>query len=176
MPEYKEILARSVRHVNYRQLFASVSESPEDFAVVFELMFDPDEKVARHAGWICEKVSGRSPWLFSEEALARMARLVVITPFTGLQRLLLTMILNLGLPDDMPVDLINVSFERMISPRSPVAVQVLSMKLLYEFTKREPDFRTELRACLESADEESYTTGYRSARKNILKKLQKALA
>ncbi len=54
-----------------------------------------------------------------------------------------------------------------------VSDQVLSMKLLYEFTKREPDFKPELQAYLESVDVESYTTGYRSTRKNILKKLQK---
>jgi len=170
---YKEILAQSVQHINYRQLFADVSESPEDFSLVFELMFDENEKVAWHAAWICEKVSERSPHFFSKKAIERIVTLAISTVFTGLQRLLLSMILNLGLPDEIPVDFINLSFERMISPKSPVAVQVLSMKILYEFTKCEPDLKAELKAYLESVDIENYTTGYRSARKNILKKLQK---
>jgi len=170
---YKELLAQSAHCINYKQLFADVSESSEDFSIVFELMFDKNEKTAWHAAWICEKVSERSPHFFSEKAIEQIVALAISTIFTGLQRLLLSMILNLGLPNEISVDFINLSFERMISPKSPVAVQVLSMKVLHEFTKREPDLKAELKAYLESIDIENYTSGYRSARKNILKKLQK---
>ena len=173
--DYKEILAQSVQYIDYKQLFADVSESPEDFSVVFKLMFDENEKVAWHAAWICEKVSERSPHFFSEKAIEQIVTLAISTAFTGLQRLLLSMVLNLGLPNEIPVDFINLSFERMISPKSPVAVQVLSMKILYEFTKHEPDLKAELKVYLESIDVENYTTGYKSARKNILKKLQKEM-
>jgi len=171
MTNFKEILSKPVSQINYKVLFAEVSESYEDFCVVFELMFDADEKTAWHAAWICEKVSERSPHFFTKKSVERMVELAVSTVFTGLQRLLLSIILNLGLPDEVPVEFINISFERMISQKSPVAVQVLSMKILYEFTKREPDFKAELRAYLESIDVENYTVGYRSARKNILKRI-----
>lgn len=168
---YREILAQSVQHINYKELFTVVSNNPEDFSTVFELMFDSNEKISWHAAWICEKVSERSPAFFSGKDIDRIVDLAIFTIFTGVQRLLLSMILNLGLPRDIPVEFINLSFERMISPKSPVAVQVLSMKILYEFTKREPDFKAELKAYLESVDIDNYTVGYRSARKNILNKL-----
>lgn len=171
MTNFKEILSKPVSQINYKVLFAEVSENYEDFCVVFELMFDADEKIAWHATWICEKVSERSPHFFTAKNIEQVVELAVSTTFTGLQRLLLSMILNLGLPNEIPVEFINISFERMISQKSPVAVQVLSMKILYEFTKREPDFKTELKSYLESVDIENYTAGYRAARKNILKKL-----
>jgi len=171
MTNFKEILSKPVSQINYKVLFAEVSESYEDFCVVFELMFDADEKTAWHAAWICEKVSERSPHFFTKKSVERVVELAVSTTFTGLQRLLLSIVLNLGLPDEVSVEFINISFERMISQKSPVAVQVLSMKILYEFTKREPDFKTELKTYLESIDIENYTAGYRAARKNILKKL-----
>ena len=170
---YKEILSKPVSQINYKVLFAEVSESYEDFCIVFELMFDADEKTAWHAAWICEKVSERSPHFFTEKSVERMVELAVSTAFTGLQRLLLSTILNLGLPDEIPVEFINISFERMISPKSPVAVQALSMKILYEFTKREPDFKAELKAYLESIDIENYTVGYRSAKKIFSKEFEK---
>jgi len=173
MTNFKEILSKPVSQINYKVLFAEVSESYEDFCIVFELMFDADEKTAWHAAWICEKVSERSPHFFTEKSVERMVELAVSTAFTGLQRLLLSTILNLGLPDEIPVEFINISFERMISPKSPVAVQALSMKILYEFTKREPDFKAELKAYLESIDIENYTVGYRSAKKIFSKEFEK---
>jgi len=170
---YREILAQSIRHVNYRNLFTVVSGNQDDFFIVFELMFDENEKVAWRAGWVCEKASEKSPDFFSEREIERIIRLVISTNFTGLQRLSLSILLNLGLPKEVPVEFLNISFERMISPKSPVAVQVLSMKILYEFTRFEPDFKAELKAYLESVNIDNYTAGYRAARKNTLKKLQK---
>ncbi|NDV46563.1 hypothetical protein D0T49_05840 [Paludibacter sp. 221] len=171
MINYKEILAQPVQKTNYHQLFDIVRNSPEDFKVVFELMFDENEKTAWHAAWICEKVSETHPDYFSEKSLQRIVELAVSTNYTGLQRLLLSMILNMGLPEDIPVEFINVCFERMVSPKSPTGVQALSMKILFEFSKKVPDFKPELKAYLESVDIENYTAGFVTARKHILKKL-----
>lgn len=171
MNGFKEILEQSIQHINYRELFDTVSKSSEDFAIIFELMWDNKEKVAWHAGWICEKVSERSPRYFTDKHIQRIINLSITTSFTGLQRLLLSMILNLSLPEEIPVDFINVCFERMISPKSPTAVQTLSMKLLYETVKREPDLKQEFLAYLQSIEIQNYTTGYISARNNILKNL-----
>lgn len=168
---YKEILAETVTSSTYKDLFEAASNNLDEFQVVFELMFEKKEKIAWRAGWICEKVSEVSPHFFTESLMKRIIDLVVETPYAGLQRSLLSMVLNLGLPVDVSVDFINLSFDRMISPKSPISVQVLSMKVLYEFTKREPDLKRELKVYLESIDVNNYSVGYRSARKNILKKL-----
>ena len=168
---YKEILSQPISRIDYRVLFAEASESYEIFSVVFELMFDADEKTAWHSAWVCEKVSERSPHFYSEKQLKRIIELAVSTNFSGLQRLLLSIVLKLGLPAEISVEFINICFERMVSPKSPTAVQALSMKILCEFTKFEPDFKAELKVYLESIDIENYTVGYRSTRKNILKKL-----
>ena len=168
---YRQLLSQPASKIKYETLFAEASGSPEVFSEIFELMFNADEKTAWHASWVCEKVSERSPHFYSEKQLERIIALAVATNFTGLQRLLLSIVLNLGLPAEIPVEFINTCFERMISLKSPVAVQVLSMKILHDFTKREPDFKGELKNYLESVDIENYSAGYRSARKTVLKKL-----
>ncbi|MDL2289813.1 hypothetical protein LJB95_00220 [Paludibacteraceae bacterium OttesenSCG-928-F17] len=169
--DYKEILAQSVQHINYRTLFDSVSASKKDFLIVFDLMWDTHEKVAWHAGWICEKVSEKKPSFFTKKHIQRIIELSTTTPFTGLQRLLLSMVLNLPMPTQFPVEFIDTCFERMISMKSPTAVQVLSMKILYEIVKKEPDFLCEFKAYLESVEVEYYTVGYKSARNKILNNL-----
>ena len=171
MNNFKQILSSPASLPKYEILFAEASASHEVFFEIFELMFDADEKIAWHASWVCEKVSERSPHFYTEKQLERIVALAVSTNFTGLQRLLLSIILNLGLPAEVSVEFINTCFERMVSLKSPVAVQVLSMKILYEFTQRESDFKGELKNYLESVDVENYSAGYRSARKTVLKKL-----
>ncbi len=165
---YREQLAGPVTRAECRRLCDVVSESPADFAGMFSLMCDADERVAWHAAWVCEQASRRSPWLFTPEAVERVLGLAGATSFAGVQRLTLTMLLRLGLPEVVPVAFINQCFERMSSPKVPVAVQVLSMKLLYELARREPAFREELRVCLETVDVDCYTVGYRTARRRVL--------
>ena len=106
-----------------------------------------------------------------EKAVCRIAELAVSSRFSGQQRLALSAVLHLGLPENISVELINTCFERMLSPKSPTAVQALSMKLLFAFCQREPDFKQELKACLSSVDIENYSVGFKTVRKNILREL-----
>lgn len=171
--EYKEILIRPIQKIDFQQLLINAIEDNDAFSTLFDLMFDENEKIAWRASWVCEKVSEKHPDYFSESAIYKIIGLAIETPYTGLQRCVLSMLLNISLPQDVSVEFINISFERMISPKSPVAVQVLSMKLLYEFCKHEPDFKIELKNYHESIDPNEYSVGYRTARNNILKKLNK---
>jgi hypothetical protein len=59
----------------------------------------------------------------------------------------------------------------MVSPKSPIAVQALSMKMLYSICEKEPDLKPELIAYLENIDFECYSPGFNSTRRNIIKKL-----
>lgn len=170
---YKEILSRPVNRIDFTSILQAAIDDTDVFQTIFDQMFDPNEKIAWRSAWICEKVSEKYPDYFSEPAVNKIIELALSTPYTGVQRLTLSMLFNLPLPEEIPVDLINVSFERMVSPKSPTAVQVLSMKLLFLFSRREPDFAIELKSYLESVDADEYTVGYQTARRNILKKLSK---
>ena len=165
---FREQLTGTMMRAECHRLCDVVSGSSECFDAMFALMFDADRQVAWHAAWVCEQASRRSPWLFTRQAVERVLDLAATTPLAGVQRLTLTMLLRLGLPEEMPVAFINRCFERMMSPQSPVAVQVQSMKLLHGLARREPAFREELRVCLEAADIDCYTTGYRTARRKVL--------
>lgn len=141
------------------------------FEELYALMFDPDVKVAWRAAWACEKVCEQKPGYFISGKYNEITRLAVTSTHDGIQRGCLSMLLILPLPDELPVDLINSCFERMISPKSAIAVQALSMKMLYRFCLVEPAFVPEMLACLESVSPDDYSKGVNAARRNILKKL-----
>lgn len=168
---YRELLSSPLYRNSFEIALQDVKTSIDTFNEVYNLMFDKNEKMAARAAWLCEKVSEQLPGYFSEQALPQIMELSIKASYNGLQRLTLTILLNLGLPDEVSVDFINVCFERMISPKYPTAVQVLSMKILYELTKSEPDFRSELQSYLDTIEIENYSVGYQTARRNIMKKL-----
>lgn len=168
---YLEHLCRplSKRFVDY--IVMEIFANPSDFDFVYKLIFDASEKVAWRAAWACQKISEKHPEWFTNKRFLELALFTISTSHGGLQRGCLSILNNIPLPDPIPVDFLNACFEWMISSKSLVAVQVLSMKMVHKICKVEPDFRSELIAYLENMNFEDYSPGFECSRNNILKAL-----
>jgi hypothetical protein len=153
------------------QLVLEVFATPADIVTVYRLIFDKDDKVAWRAAWACQKISERYPGWFTGSQFIEIALLTLSNPHGGLQRGCLSVLNNLPVPPSVPVEFINACFTRMVSPSSPIAVQCLSMKILYRICLLEPGFIPELKAYLENIDPGVYSAGFRSTRSHILKAL-----
>jgi len=168
---YREQLSRPISKNFLEQLVRNVLDHPKDFQLIFQLIFDADNKVAWRAAWACAKVSEKHPDWFAEIQVLEIMKFTVSVTHGGVHRGCLSILSNLPLPNPIPVDFINACFDWMTSPKFPIAVQSLSMKILYSICQREPELSIELIAYLENVDFESYSAGFNSTRKNILKKL-----
>ena len=169
--DYREHLSRPLSKRYVDNLVLEVFSNPRDFDTVYQLIFDPDEKVRWRAAWACQKISEKHPQWFNDQYFFELANLALSTSHGGLHRGCLSIIKNISLPENIPVEFINACFDWMISPKYPIAVQALSMRILYSVCKRESDFIPEFIAYLESVDVECYSPGFKSTRKNILKLL-----
>lgn len=169
---YREQLSRPISKNFLDQLVLYIFEHPEDFQLVFQLIFDIDTKVAWRAAWACAKISEKHPDSFTEIQVLEIMGFTVVLSHGGTHRGCLSILSNLPLPNTIPVEFINACFEWMISPKFPIAVQSLSMKILYSICQKESELSFELRAYLENLDFECYSSGFNSTRKNILKKLK----
>lgn len=169
--DYREHLLRpmTLRFVDY--LVEEVLLHPGDFAIVYRLIFDEDEKVAWRAAWACQKISEIHPEWFTETHFNELIKLVLNTTNGGLHRGCLSVLNNIAIPQPISVELLNVCFEWMISPRFPIAVQALSMKMIYRFCMIEPGIIPEFLTYLEAITPDDYSKGFNAARNNILKKL-----
>lgn len=150
----------------------NIFENPDDFQIVYQLVFDSDKTVAWRAAWACTKISERTPEWFSEQQVQEIIVFALSVSSNSLLRGCLAIILNLPLPQNISVHFINACFDWMISPKFPIAVQSLSMKIMFEICQKQPDFSSELKVYLENVDTSCFSAGFNSTRKNILKKLK----
>jgi len=169
--DYREQLKNpaSLRYID--KIAFEALQQHADFLQLFSLIFDEDKNVAWRAAWACQKISEKQSKWFTKEQFLKLTELVISTTHGGLQRGCLSILNNLPLPEPIPVELINACFDWMVSEKSPIAVQALSMKLLCKICKKEPDFIPEFKAYLENIDIESYSAGFKSMRKNVFKAL-----
>ena len=169
--DYREHLIRPLSRHFVDQLVQEIFINPADSKIIYQLIFDPEVKVAWRAAWACQKISEvHSEW-FGDAQFNELASLAISTVHGGLQRGCLSILLNLPIPNPIQVEFINACFEWMVSPKSPIAVQAISMKILFRICCIEPDFKPELRAYLENVDASAYSAGFNSTRKNVLKLL-----
>jgi hypothetical protein len=169
--DYREQLSRPLSKHYVDSLVLEVFDNPSDFDSVYQLIFDPNEKVRWRAAWACQKISEKYPQWFNDQHFFELANLALSTTQGGLHRGCLSIIRNISLPENIPVEFINACFDWMISPKYPIAVQALSMRIGYAICKRESDFIPEFIAYLENVDVECYSPGFKSTRKNVFKML-----
>jgi hypothetical protein len=140
--DYRERLFRPLSKHFVDNIALEIFANPTDFDIVYNLIFDSNDKVAWRAAWACQKISEKQPELFTLQQTNKLIELAISTKHGGLHRGCLSTLYNLTLPNPIPVDFINACFEWMISPKFPIAVQAYSMKMLYRICLYEPDFST----------------------------------
>lgn len=170
--DYRALLSQPLSKDFVDKLVQNIFENPDDFQILYQLVFDTDKTVAWRAGWACTKISEKHPEWFSEKLVLEIMEYSLSVSSASVLRGCLAMILNVLLPENVPVHFINACFDWMISPRFPIAVQSISMKILFEICQKQPDFNAELKAYLDNIDVNCYSAGFNSTRKNILKKLK----
>lgn len=170
--DYRNQLLRPLSKRYVDQLVFEVFANPVDFNLVFQLIFDSDERVAWRAAWACQKMSEKYPEWFTVEQFYELSSLSISTTHSGVRRGCLGILNQLALPESLPVALINACFDWMASQKSAIAVQALSMKMLGRICENEPAFIPELVACLSAIDYDNYSPGFKTTRKKILKRLK----
>ena len=171
--DYRTHLLRPLSRHFVDILVQEIFVNPSDAVLIYRLIFDADVTVAWRAAWAYQKISEKHPDWFNATQFMEIASLTITSAHGGLQRGCLSVLNNLPVPESISVDFINACFDWMVSPKSPIAVQALSMKMLYRICLIEPGFTPELIAYLENVDISDYSPGFKSTRKKVLNALTK---
>lgn len=151
-------------------IVASVQDNPEDFQLLYSLIKSEETKISWRAAWACEKLSESCPqWFISK--YEEITNLALSIKHSGTKRLLLSILYNLPVPSQFPVELYNFCLEKMISPDEAIAIQALSVKLAYKIALKEPELLSEICLYLENAETEYFSTGVKNCIRNVLKKI-----
>ncbi len=151
-------------------IVVSVQNSPEDFGQLYSLIKSQDTKISWRAAWACEKLSESNPEWFIPK-YEEITKLTFSTKHSGTKRLFLSILYNLPVPSEFPVELYNFCLEKMLSPDEAIAIQALSVKLAYKIALKEPELLSEIRLYLENAEMEYFSTGVKNCIRNVLKKI-----
>ena len=99
---------------------------------------------------------------------------VISEKHEGKKRLLLTLLLRQPFEcDTLRTDFIDFCFETIQSSHESCSNRALCMKLAYEQCRFFPEFLSELSNCLEIISAESLSSGLKTTRRNVMKKILK---
>lgn len=169
--EFRELLSGPTSKKATEKIAAWVCNEPEAFPDLYSLIFADDNKVSWRAIWACEKLAELS-WEWFADKKQELIELLMHTTHGGKKRLLLSILYNFPTECIFSIELLNTCMEWMLSPKEPIAVQALSIKLAYKLCAYEPELFIELKIYLEGAQTDYLSPGVKSTIKNVLQKLK----
>ena len=142
---------------------------------LYQLTFDENERVAYNALWALSHFDeANNPWLFQkhDELIDR----VLVEKNETKRRLMLQLLLRQPFEEaTLRSDFIDYCVAKITACAYPYAIRALCMKLAYEQMKYYPELLAELKAALDMLEQEALSPGLASAKRQVMKKIKKAL-
>ena len=140
---------------------------------LYTLISDEDVRVSYNALWVLTHFDlANNEWLYAKHD--ELIDKAIAEKHEGKRRLLLTLILRQPFEcDTLRTDFIDFCFETIQSSHESCSNRALCMKLAYEQCRFFPELLSELSNCLEIISAESLSSGLKTARRNVMKKILK---
>ena len=142
---------------------------------LYQLTFDENERVAFNALWALSHFDeANNEWLYAKHD-DLIDRVLVEKNMTKL-RLMLSLLIRQPFEEaTLRSDFIDYCVAKITACAYPYAIRALCMKLAYEQMKYYPELLTELKAALDMLEQEALSPGLASAKRQVMKKIKKAL-
>ena len=142
---------------------------------LYRLTLDDNERIATNALWCFTNFSlADNEWLYAkhDELIDRAIKEKNITKL----RLLLSLLLRQPFEEDtLRSDFIDFCEQKITACAYPYAIRALSIKLAYEQMKFYPELLAELKSTLDMLEQEPLSPGLVSAKRQVMKKIEKLL-
>ena len=142
---------------------------------LYQLTFDENERVAFNALWaLCHFDEANNEWLYAKHN-DLIDRILLEKSMTKL-RLMLSLLIRQPFEEaTLRSDFIDYCIAKITACSYPYAIRAYCMKLAYEQMKYYPELLTELKAVLDMLEQEALSPGLASAKRQVMKKIKKAL-
>jgi hypothetical protein len=148
-----------------------VTNRQELVGELWEIYLSAEEPVSRRAAWIIDTASEDKPAWVEPYLHALVGKLTEFN-HDGLKRHALRMIARMPFPIGKEADLLNITFEWLLSPTESVAVKMYCIQILYRLSATEPDILQELYDTIEFQMADG-TPGFRSIATKMMQQIDK---
>ncbi len=155
-----------------KEIAKQVDTRPHCFDELYRLLYEEERKVSWRAAWVCANLCEEYPDRFMDKR-EELMQLAITSSNPGLIREILSILHLLPVSQPVSVAFLNWCLDRITVPGHPIAIQVLSIKLLYAIACVEKELLPEIILCLESIDPEYASPAIRSVLRNIFKKIKR---
>lgn len=140
---------------------------------LYQLTLDEDERVATNALWVFTHFDlQNNEWIYAKHN-ELIDRVLVEKNMTKL-RLMLSLLIRQPFEEaSLRSDFIDFCVGKITACSYPYAIRALCMKLAYEQMKYYPEFLSELKAALDMLEQEPLSPGLASAKRQVMKKIQR---
>lgn len=164
---FKAKLSQRINMHDIHEILYFIQGSSKQKQKLFNLIFDPDDKIAYQAAWIFTHLTlSENQWLYSKQN--ELIEEVLKCQHPGMRRLILSLLYRQPLANPPRTDFLDFCLERMIAKSELPGVQTLCMKLAYELCRQTPELLQELRSMLDLIEPHLLPISLRTVRKNIL--------
>ena len=171
----RKILAKRTSMDDIHKICILTHDNNRLKAELYKLTFDEDERVATNALWVFTHFDiTNNEWLYAKHD-DLIDRVLVEKNMTKLRLMLSLLIRQPFEEESLRSDFIDFCVAKVTACSYPYAIRALCMKLAYEQMKYYSELLTELKAALEMLEQEALSPGLASAKRQVMKKIKKAL-
>lgn len=145
-------------------------------AKLYDLTFDKNNRIALNALWVFTHFDqANNEWLYAKHD--DLINRVLIEQNTSKLRIMLSLLLRQPFEEaTLRSDFIDYCIAKITACSYPYAIRAYCIKLAYEQMKYYPELLTELKAALDMLEQEALSPGLASAKRQVMKKIKKALS
>ena len=145
-------------------------------AKLYDLTFDKNNRIALNALWVFTHFDqANNEWLNAKHD--DLINRVLIEQNTSKLRIMLSLLLRQPFEEaTLRSDFIDYCIAKITACSYPYAIRAYCMKLAYEQMKYYPELLTELKVALDMLEQEALSPGLASAKRQVMKKMKKALS
>jgi hypothetical protein len=168
----RELLSTTVSRSKIQRIVHLIEEDSTQLKTVYNLIFEENIQISWRAVWVCLKVSEKYPEAFIPKQ-QELINFLLNTEHEGKKRLLLSIQLNLPIPNPFSVPLLDFVLGIMFDPNEKSGIQSAAIKLGYKLSQVDSDLLQEYKLRLQEIDLHYYSPAINSSVNSILKQINK---
>lgn len=142
------------------------------FDELMELFFNDEYRVIQRTAWVLSHCTDKYPFLANPHLDKLVENLKSENLHVAVHRNTVRMLAGIDIPERLQGVLLELCFDYLLSPKTPIAVQAHSMQVIYNISQNEPDLLNELKMVIEERLPYG-SAGFKSKGKKLIKAINK---